>query len=335
MLRYTVFIFLLLFVACQTTIDEPFCDTPCIPEGFPSIVYPDSNEYTLARWELGKRLFYEKRLSIDTTVSCGTCHQPQHFFTDNKRVSEGVFQRLGERNAPSLANIAYHPYYTREGGVPTLEMQILVPIQEHNEFNHNIVDIYQELGTDSSYQAMAQAAYGRALDPYVITRAIANFERTILSGNSPYDQQFLQGQKNILTTKELAGKDLFFSDKTGCYHCHNDFDFTNYAFANNGLYTNYQDIGRMRVTADSADLALFKVPSLRNVGQTAPYMHDGSMATLEDVINHYNDGGKAHPQKSSHIKPLHLSVEEKENIILFLHTLTDWSLTTNPDYHEN
>ncbi|MCH2046924.1 MAG: c-type cytochrome, partial [Saprospiraceae bacterium] len=225
--------------------------------------------------------------------------------------------------------------YLREGSVPTLEMQILVPIQEHNEFNHNIVDIAEELAKDSSYQQMARAAYGRDFDYYVLTRAIANFERTILSGNSRYDQQFLQGKKNVLTSRELAGKALFFSEKTGCYHCHSGFDFSNYAFENNGLYNQYQDIGRMRVTGDSVDLALFKVPSLRNVGETAPYMHDGSIATLEEVIAHYNNGGENHPQKSNQIKSLHLSVEEKENIILFLHTLTDWSLTTNPDYDEN
>ena len=259
---------------------------------------------------------------------------PELFFADNKAVSVGVQNLAGTRNSPSLGNIGYHPYFLREGGVPTLEMQILVPIQEHNEFNHNILDIANELNTDSIYQQMSQAAYNRSVDAYVITRAISTFERTLITGNSPYDKYTFQNKKHVLSNRELKGMNLFFSSKTNCSQCHNGFNFTNYAFENNGLYLNYSDVGRMRVTNDSSDLSLFKVPSLRNVEHTAPYMHDGSINTLEEVLEHYNQGGKLHVNKNILIEPLNLTQTEKEDIILFLKSLTDWDFINNSKFHE-
>ena len=275
----------------------------------------------------GKKIFFDPVLSLDSTISCASCHKQEFAFADNRAFSPGIKNRAGKRNAPSLANIGYHPYFLREGGVPTLEMQVLVPIQEHNEFNHNIVDIGNQLKKNPEYVKMAKTAYNREPDYWVITRALGVFERTLISGNSKYDKYLLEKLK--LSAKEEEGRKLFFSSKTNCSSCHSGFDFTNYSFSNTGLYLNYKDIGRLRFTKDSSDMAKFKVPSLRNIEVTAPYMHDGSLETLEEVIEHFNSGGKNHVNKSEILKPLHLSDEEKGNLILFLKTLTDYEFIDN------
>lgn len=299
-----------------------------IPSYFPEITFPTENAYSSERWSLGKKLFYDKRLSIDSTISCASCHKQNKGFADDVSLTQGVFGRAGVTNAPSLANIAYHPYYTREGGLPTLEMQVLVPISEHNEFGFNIVEIEQRLKADTAYQEMALKAYGRSLDPFVITRSISTYERSIISGNSKYDDYTLG--KAILSKEEMLGKDLFFSEKTNCSQCHSGFNFTNYEFKNNGLYEIYSHPGRFRLTQKESDVALFKTPSLRNVGFTSPYMHDGSITTLENVVDHYNNGGKTHKHKSELIKPLGLTSIEKKALVAFLHTLDDNELLTNP-----
>jgi len=302
-----------------------------IPEGFPAIDFPADNAFTEARWKLGKKLFFDPILSIDSSLSCGSCHQPALAFADDKVFSPGVKNRPGVRNSPSLANVAYQPYFLREGGVPTLEMQILVPIQEFNEFNHNIVAIANQLEKHPEYVKMSQKAYGRNPDPFVITRAIATFERSLISGNSPYDK-FRNGDNSALSETEKRGMALFFSEKTNCFTCHGGFNFTNYAFENNGLDTVYKDLGRMRFTSKEEDRATFKIPSLRNAGVTAPYMHNGSFLALADVVEHYNNGGKAHKNKSKMVKPLHLSTTEKADLVSFLHSLTDEEFINNKKF---
>jgi cytochrome c peroxidase len=305
-----------------------------VPEGFPPVDFPSDNAFTEARWRLGKKLFYDPVLSITGTHSCASCHKTEFAMADDLSTSPGILGRPGTRNVPSLANVAYHPYLIREGSSPTLEMQVLVPIQEANEFNHNIVDIGLQLQSDSVYVQMSRAAYGRLPDPFVITRAISTFERTLLSGNSPYDQYTAQGCREALTYSQERGMELFFSTKTNCFRCHGGFNFTGYAFENNGLYLEYADMGRMRFTNDSADLAKFKVPSLRNVAHTAPYMHDGSIASLSEVIEHYNRGGVAHPNKSPLVKPLHLKESEKEDLLQFLLSLSDEQFLKDPRFQQ-
>lgn len=304
------------------------------PTGFPPIPFPPDNAFSLERWELGKRLFYDPVLSSDSSLSCGSCHHVSLAFADDRAFSPGVEDRPGTRNAPTLANLAYHPYFLREGSVPTLEMQILVPIQEENEFDHNIVLVAEKLKRDSGYVAMAAAAYGREPDAFVITRAISTFERTLVSGNSPYDQYEYQGCGEALDRSEERGRELFFSERTQCSQCHSGLNLTNYAFENNGLYLDYPDPGRMRLTGDSSDLARFKVPTLRNVALTAPYMHDGSLWTLEEVVEHYDRGGAAHPSKSEFVRPLELSEKEKQDLVAFLEALTDLDFVSNPAFAE-
>ncbi|MEM6347247.1 MAG: cytochrome c peroxidase [Bacteroidota bacterium] len=321
--------------ACEPRAVDPsvFQQNPFqIPEGFPEIDFPEDNAFTQERWLLGKKMFYDPRFSVDRSVSCASCHQPALAFSDGVSKSRGVSERLGERNSPSLANVAYHPYFTREGGVPTLEMQILVPIQEHAEFDFNILLVAERLTQDSVYQSLSQKAYGREMDFFVITRSLATFERSLISGNSLYDldQRGVNGYQ--LSTKARRGMELFFSERTACSSCHGGFNFTHYAFENNGLYADYPDAGRFRLTNREEDRALFKVPSLRNVGLTAPYMHDGSMNTLEEVLAHYNKGGEGHLHQSPLVKPLALSPAEQKAIISFLHSLSDPQFIANPQF---
>lgn len=298
-----------------------------LPNGFPEIQFPEDNKFTKERWLLGKKLFFDKALSLDSSISCSSCHQPGLAFSDSIAFSLGVKKMLGTQNAPSLANVAYHPYFTRLGGVSTLEKQILVPIQEHNEFNFNIIEIAKRLQRNKEYLELSKKAYSRDLDYYVITRAIANFERSLISGDSKYDR-YKQGLIK-LTESEKQGMDLFFSEKTNCSACHAGFNFSNYAFENNGLYETYKDIGRKRLTEKDEDLEKFKVPTLRNIELTAPYMHDGSIKTMREVIQHYSNGGKKNKQKSNLIKPINLTEIEQKNLIEFLKTLTDKTFCNN------
>lgn len=174
-------------------------------------------------------------------------------------------------------------------------MQVVVPIAEHAEMDFNILKVVERMKKDSNYVKQSWECYGREIDPFVINRSIANFERTLFSGNSRYDQYTFQNNKNAMNSKELKGLELFNSDRTNCSTCHSGFNFTNYKFENNGLYESYEDPLCHPLTLNEVDRALFKIPSLRNVEKTAPYMIDGSVATLEEVIEHYNSGGKDHP----------------------------------------
>lgn len=337
-IRYTTAAWLLLVLlvaACerqvQVVVASPSVTT--VPEGFPEIPFPEENPYTAAKWALGKKLFYEKALSVDYSISCASCHKIANAFSDNIAKSFGAGNAPGTRNAPTLANVAYHPYYTREGGLPTLEMQILVPIQEHNEFNYNIVDIAERLNQIPEYVAASKAVFNRAPDAYVITRALATFERTIVSGNSQYDQ-YIHGNTRAMSPAAQRGMQLFFSSKTNCSSCHSGFNFTNYGFENNGLYEVYPDNGRERLTGNTTDRARFKVPTLRNIAATAPYMHDGSLPTLTAVVQHYNNGGASHVNKNAIIQPLALTVDEQADLVAFLQSLTDDAFITNQSFQE-
>ena len=182
---------------------------------------------------------------------------------------------------------------------------------------------------------MSFNAYEREVDGFVITRALSTFQRTMVSGNSAYDKYIYQGNQSALNSSEKRGMELFLSSRTNCSSCHGGFNFTNYSFENNGLDSIYADNGRFRLTNDSADEALFKVPSLRNVGLTAPYMHDGHFSTLAEVVEHYNSGGENHKNKSSLIQPLTLSQAEKDELLAFLNSLTDYSFINDLKWQED
>lgn len=292
-----------------------------LPADFPKMKIPAGNEITKDRVVLGKRLFFDKNLSVNGEVSCATCHKPELAFADNQAISPGVDGRFAKRNAPTLTNVGYNPVYLYDGFLTTLEMQALVPIQEHEEMDFNIVAISDRLNEDESYIKQAQKSYGRNINAYVITRALGTYQRTLVSYTSKYDR-YKKGREK-LTASEQNGMDLFFN-KLHCAQCHNGFNFTNFSTQNNGLYENYADTGRMRVTELETDRALFKVPTLRNIQLTGPYMHNGSISNLEEVIAHYKTGGKKHKNKSTILKPFEISETETQDLINFLYTLTDW-----------
>lgn len=330
MLRLSFFGSLIALVLVATSCStehtvEPPIKLVDVPPGFPEQAYPADNQPTPERVRLGTMLFYSNELSRTRTVSCASCHDPALAFSDGRATSIGVDGRVGRRNAPSLANIGYQPYFMREGGVPTLEMQVLVPVQEHDEFDMNMLDVVARLQLDTLLQSLSRSAYGRDVDAYVVTRAIACFERTLVSGRSRADQ-------NRLTSQEERGRSLFMSSRTGCSTCHGGVLYTTHEFTNNGALASYTDVGRFRVTNTASDRYLFKVPSLRNVGVTAPYMHNGSIATLRDVIDRYNRGGMGHPATDARIVPLGLRDDECADLEAFLHSLTDDGFLTDPRF---
>ncbi len=305
---------------------------PAVEFDVPRIIYPDDNQPSAERTGLGRRLFYDPVLSVDSSISCGHCHRPELAFTDGLDRSRGVLDRTGDRNSPSLANVAFQPYLMREGGVPTLEMQVLVPIQEHAEFDHNILLIADKLGRDSSYRSQSIAAYGREPDPFVITRAIAAFQRSLLSFQARFDAYVTKRDPHALSKLELRGLSLFYSDSLACGGCHSGILLTDFSFRNNGLYTDYPDPGKARLTGRQEDIGVFKVPSLRNLSYTAPYMHDGSLTTLEAVLDHYASGGREHPNRDGLIRGFSLSRGDKAALLAFLRTLDDTAFVSNPDH---
>lgn len=311
----------LMLLGCSTEPNATDADGVKIPLGFAPQRYPADNLPNADRIELGRLLFFSKEMSRTGEVSCATCHQPTLHFADNNATTPGVEGRPGTRNVPSLINVGYQPYLLREGGVPTLEMQVLVPIQEHNEFDDNILRVAERLLKKSEINALSNKAYKRNIDSYVITRAIASFERTLVSTTSRFDKYNLRGEYPALTAEEHEGRKIFFSEQANCGSCHSGVHLTNFNFENNGLYEIYPDSGKFRLTENPSDIGRFKVPSLRNVSHTAPYMFDGTLATLQEVVKHYNSGGKRHANQNERIKPLNLSEEQQQQLVAFLKTL--------------
>jgi cytochrome c peroxidase len=322
----------LLILACrETKSSEDKAVKYKIPFGFETPFIPADNQPTSARLELGRRLFYDKRLSKNDNLSCGSCHVLSSAFTDGRRVSPGTNGSIGKRNSPTLANLAWYPYFMMEGGVPTLEVQSLSPIHDTIEMGINILELAGKLSSDKTIASLSLEAYSREIDPYVITRALACFQRSFMSGDSRYDRYLIDGKKFPLSESEERGRKLFFSEKTACAVCHSGYLFTDFDFYNIGLYDHYKDTGKERESYLPADSGKFKTPTLRNIELTAPYMHDGSMESLEEVMKHYNEGGKTHPSKDKSIRPLNLTDEQVKDLVAFMKTLTDWNFVQNKD----
>lgn len=307
-----------------------------IPPSFPYPPIPENNLLTQDKIDLGRELFFDNILSVDSSISCASCHKPEFAFSDQVAISDGVAGRKGFRNAPSLANVAYAPLLLRDGGFPTLETQVAVPVQDFNEMDFNMLELSQRLQQDDYYVARFQEVFGTLPDPSGITKAIACFERSLLSGNSKYDNVMHNVAGASFTPSEKNGYELFMSEALSCSKCHGDFNFTTYGFENNGLYENYDaDEGRARITGLPEDVGKFKIPTLRNIEVTFPYMHDGSLHTLAEVIDMYISGGSNHINKSTLIKGFAISETEKQDLINFLKTLTDETFITNPEYLNN
>ncbi|MFM2039356.1 MAG: hypothetical protein RL432_2295 [Bacteroidota bacterium] len=285
--------------------------------------FPSDNPTTKDKIALGKALFFDQRLSKDGSVSCATCHIPEFAFTDRKPIAQGIGGQFAERNTPTLLNSAFLQTAMFDAHLKTLELQVIVPIQEPTEMGHNMKELIPKLREIPAYQKAAKALFNRDFDAWVLTRSIAAFERSLLSLNSPYDQ-YMKGNNKAMSEQEVAGLRLF--NSLYCVQCHPAPYFTNFQAENNGLYAIYgKDKGRFRINLDSSDIGFFKTPTLRNIALTFPYMHDGSLNTIDEVIDHYVQGGKHSKGQSKHIEPISLTKVQKQQLMAFLGTLTDTS----------
>ncbi len=295
------------------------------PEGLDLYLpVPADNPLTPAKVALGERLFFEPLLSADEKLSCSSCHKPEHVFSDTVAVSPGVYGRRGTRNAPSIVNAAYGELFFWDGRAATLEDQALLPIQAPNEMDMPLDSVLQRLGGKPEYRERFAAAFpdGEVSAPN-LARAIASYVRTLRSGDSPFDR-FFAGDPTALSTEARDGFQLFVG-RARCSLCHAGPTFTDQSFHNTGVAWRdgmLADSGRAAVTGTRDALGAFKTPSLRNVERTAPYMHDGSVATLEEVLEFYNDGGNPNPYQDPDIRPLNLNASERSALLAFLRSLS-------------
>lgn len=346
-----------------------------LPETVPPPRVPEDNPMSEAKVELGRFLFYDTKLSGNQTQSCGSCHQQALAFTDRLAQAEGSTGEEHPRSSMSVANAGYAASLTwANPAVVRLEDQALVPMFGTDPVELGLEgmedELLRRLRDDERYPEMFAEAFPEALDPISldsITKAIAAFQRALLSFDSRYDR-WNEGDETALTASEQRGMALFFGGSTAagatdaleCFHCHGGFllsqsvdhdgnEFNQQTFFNNGLYNLDEDgsypegnEGLFDITNDPADKGKFKPPSLRNIAVTAPYMHDGSIATLEEVVEHYARGGrllesgdgKENPNKSSFIKGFFINEQEKADLIAFLHALTDNKLLTDPAFSD-
>ncbi|OFW44319.1 MAG: hypothetical protein A3J28_08900 [Acidobacteria bacterium RIFCSPLOWO2_12_FULL_60_22] len=303
------------------------------PLGLPPVPIPADNPPTAETIALGRRLYYDPMLSVDNTVSCATCHHPDHGFSDGKPVSEGVRGKKGGRNSPTVFNSAYYTVQFWDGRAPSLEKQAEGPMQNPIEMAHTLEGAESRLMADPGYRAAFERAFGPGRITYaMVEKAIASFERTVISGDSPFDRFFYGGDKDALTAGGKRGLEIFRDPKKGnCAACHTLEDqqalFSDNKFHNLGIGAdpqgNLKDLGRYEVTKQESDKGAFKTPSLRNVALTAPYMHDGSLPTLQSVIDFYVAGGNSNPNLDKEMKPLDfLSFSERADLLAFLISLT-------------
>ena len=300
---------------------------PAPPLGLLPIPWPADNAFSADKVELGRLLYFDKRLSADNTVACASCHAPEHGFTDNAPVATGIRGQKGGRSAPTTINRAYSLAQFWDGRAPTLEDQAKGPIQNPIEMGETHDNVVRKLNGIAGYRALFEKSFG---NPEVTidnaAKAIATFERTLLSGNSAYDR-YKAGNKSALSPAQARGMNVYFN-KAKCDSCHEGVNLTANAYANLGIGTDKvePDDGRFAVTKDPADWGKFKTPTLRDISKTAPYMHDGRFNTLEEVVDFYDKGGIVNKNLDEKIKKLNLSPEDKKDLVEFLKALEGTSL---------
>ena len=302
------------------------------PLGLPPVPVPAGNPPTADTVALGRKLFYEMKLSVDGTVSCASCHDPKAGFADPRRFSVGVGGKTGGRNAPPALNAAYHPVQFWDGRAATLEDQAAGPIANPVEMNQPHADCSTKIDNDPAYRALFEKAFGPGpVNMDKITKAIASFERTLISGNSPFDKYQFGGDKKAMSAAAIRGLVIFKDPKRGnCAVCHTIDEksalFADGKFHNLGVGLDNKgeltDLGRYNETKVEADKGAFRTPTLRSIAQTAPYMHDGSQRTLSDVVDFYVGGGSSNPYRDKEIKELKLSGQERADLTAFLEALT-------------
>jgi cytochrome c peroxidase len=302
-------------------------------------IIPFSNPQTVEGVALGKKLFFDPILSGDNSQSCSSCHNPVNSFTDNSQFSAGVDGVLGNRNAMPLINLAfnYDDFFAWDGSEFGLESQALEPVENPIEMHNTWEQAVQNLQATSDYPELFQRAFGNnTITKELVTKAIAQFERTLISGNSKFDRYLLGNE--TLTDQELNGFNVFMDETKGdCFHCHgsnNNPLWTDNKFHNNGLDAIFSDLGLGSVTGDPSDNGKFKSPTIRNLAFTAPYMHDGRFNTLDEVINHYSEGLQNSPtidplMKKVAVGGVLITIEEKAVLKAFLLTLSDSDFIIN------
>jgi cytochrome c peroxidase len=286
---------------------------------------PADNPFSDGKVALGRKLFFDPILSFDKTVACATCHRPDHGFASPEPRAVGIGGKRGTRNAPSLFNRAYSKSLFWDGRETTLEAQALKPIEDPAEMGAALPDVVKRLQADGDYAKQFQAAFADGVTATNLGRALASFERTLLLGDNKADR-FRVGQVGPVTKSERHGMWLFES-RGRCWKCHSGSNLTDEQFHNSGVSWGQEplDLGRFAVTKSDSDRGKFKTASLRGVAETAPYMHDGSLATLKDVVNYYNRGGVKNPHLDPAIEPLGLADEDVNDLVAFLKMLSSVS----------
>lgn len=304
-----------------------------VPLGLDEYVpIPEDNLMTPEKVELGKRLFFDKRLSRDSTIACASCHVPEKRFTNGNQVATGIQGRRGIRNVPTIFNRAYGKSFFWDGRAASLEEQALEPIQNPKEMDMPFSDLESRLSADEEYAERFQRVLGGKPTAHNAAKAIASFVRTLLSGNSTFDK-FEHGEQDALSPSAKRGLQIF-RGKGNCTACHVGPNFTDEKFHNTGVAfrdTTTVDWGRYAVTNVARDKGAFKTPTLREISHTSPYMHNGSFTSLQEVLDFYNMGGIQNPYLDEEIRPPKLTVQEKSDIIEFLNSLSGsgWEFDTS------
>ncbi len=331
-------------LGCRAKVDDRPVGPPIqiqAPLGLPPVPIPADDPPTANAVALGRKLFYDKRLSQDASLACASCHRPELAFTDGLRLSVGVGGKVGLRNAPTLLNAAYAPLLFWDGRADSLETQAAAPIADPLEMNQTHDVSVGQLASDSTYRLMLKNTFGtEAITLHRVENALASFERTLLSGDSAFDRYQYAGKKDALTPAQIRGLAIFSDPHRGnCTACHtigpSSALFTDNKFHNLGEGVgddgNFIDPGRYRETHVDTDMGAFKTPTLRNVALTAPYMHDGHLKTLKDVVDFYAGGGNSNAHLDKQISAIHLTGRDRSDLVDFLNALTG---TMPPDVGE-
>ena len=284
------------------------------PAGLPPVSHPKDNPPTAEKISLGKQLFFDGRLSADNKVSCASCHDPAKGFSNGEQFATGVEGQKGGRNSPTIINSAYGKLQFWDGRAKNLEDQAMGPVQNPIEMKMTVEAVVAKLNAIEDYKKQFQQVFGSDVTSDGMAKAIAAYERTVLSGDAPYDK-FKAGDKAALSEAAARGMKLFLG-KANCSACHAGASFTDNSFHNIGVLGT--DEGRATINKSVGDKAAFKTPTLREIVRSAPYMHDGSMKTLEEVVAHYNKGGSPHPQLDEELFPLKLTEAEAADLVTFL-----------------
>jgi len=340
-----------------------------LPRGFPPPFVPAGNPITDAKVRLGRALFHEPKLSVTGKQSCSTCHRQELAFTDGKPRAVGATGQLHPRSAMSLTNVAYNPSFTwADPSFDSLEAQVLQPLFNQHPVEMGVAgherQVTEALRTDSRYPGLFASAFPDSADPVSITniaRAIASFERTLISGRSAFDRYVFDDDGSGMSAAARRGMALFYSERVGCAQCHSGINFSGpvrtarqpaveAVYANTGLYNldghgaYPPDAAGIRdVTGNKKDEGHFRVPTLRNIALTAPYMHDGNIATLAEVIDHYSAGGRQIPLgpaahntlRDARVRPFQVTAEQKVDLVAFLESLTDAEFVASPRFQRD